>query len=85
MRVTDRDSGCTLLIFFCDGNDEVDDMFIEMPLAPSSTFTAPQVFQGLFQNANLELSFKVQSNSIGKEIVIRELQWNEILCYSVLP
>lgn len=40
--------------------DAVDDIFIEMSLATSSSFTAPQVFVGNFNNARLELSFRVQ-------------------------
>lgn len=42
------------------GDDHVDDIFIEMSLATSSLFTAPQTFVGSSNNARLELSFRVQ-------------------------
>ena len=41
-------------------DDHVDDIFIDMSLATSSSFTVPQTFVGTSNNARLELSFRVQ-------------------------
>ena len=41
-------------------NDLVEDIFIDMQLDTSSTFSVPVKYTGMHQNAMLELSFRVQ-------------------------
>lgn len=52
VQVEDEDTG--------NDNDHVDDIFIDMLLATSASFTVSQTFIGEFSRGRLELIFRVQ-------------------------
>ena len=41
-------------------NDVIDNIYVDMALTPSPSFTTPQTFVGNYGNGKLEMSFRVQ-------------------------
>ena len=46
-----------------NSNDHVDDIYITISLAPSSSFTSRTVYTGDYGNSRIELSFRLQCDS----------------------
>ena len=42
-----------------DIDDHVDDIFVDITLSPSTSFTPVQTFTGIYNNSMVELSFRV--------------------------
>ena len=46
-----------------NADDHVDDVYVTITLAPSSSFTSRRAYNGIHGNSRIELSFRVQCTS----------------------